>query len=83
MLLSQGWNDKDGRGIGAEDNKGGREPVKASRVKNDTVGLGIKGQKNIKEAVRETRSVQSAKEIRKRYEREKRIREEWIRYMHS
>ena len=83
VLLSQGWNDKDCQGIGAEDNKGRREPVKASRVKNDTVGLGIKGTKKVKEAIQEMKSVQSAKEIRKRYEKEKRIREQWIRYMHS
>jgi len=83
VLLSQGWNDKDRQGIGAEDNKGRREPVKASRVKNDTVGLGIKGKNKVKEAIQETKSVQSAKEIRKRYEKEKRIREQWIRYMHS
>ena len=83
VLLSQGWNDKGRHGIGADDNKGRREPVKASRVKNDTVGLGIKGKKNIKEAIRETKSVQSAKEIRERYETERRIKQEWIRYMHS
>ena len=83
VLLSQGWSDQERHGIGAEDNKGRREPVKASRVKNDTVGLGIKGKKNVKEAIQETKSIQSAKEIRKRYEKEKRIRQEWIRYMHS
>lgn len=83
VLLSQGWTDKDRHGIGAEDNKGRREPVKASRVKNDTVGLGIKGKKKVKEAIQETKSIQSAKEIRKRYEKEKRIREQWIQYMYS
>ena len=81
VLLSQGWSDTDRYGIGAEDNKGRREPVKASRVKNDTVGLGIKGKK-IKEAVREKRLIQSGKEIRRKYEEEKQWRKELMEYMH-
>jgi hypothetical protein len=75
VLYSQGWSDRDRHGIGAEDNKGRREPVKASRVKNDTVGLGIKGKK-VKEAIKKTKAFESAKEIRKAYERDKRIRKE-------
>ena len=83
VLLSQGWNDKDRYGIGAEDNKGRREPVKASRVKNDTVGLGIKGRKKTKEIVKEKKLVESGKEIRRRYEKEKQWRKEWMEYMHG
>jgi hypothetical protein len=82
VLLLQGWNDKDRYGIGAEDNKGRREPVKASRVKNDTVGLGIKDKK-VEEAVKEKKSIEGGKEIRARYEKEKRLRKEWMDYMHS
>jgi hypothetical protein len=73
VLLSQGWDDKDRYGIGAEDNKGRREPVKISRVKNDTVGIGIKGKK-IKEAIVEKKLIASGKDIRKRYEQEKQLR---------
>ena len=80
VLLSQGWNDKDRYGIGAEDNKGRREPVKISRVKNDTVGIGIKGKK-IKEAVVEKKLIESGKDIRRRYEKEKQLQKEWMEYM--
>lgn len=80
VLLSQGWNDKDRYGIGAEENKGRREPVKISRVNNDTVGIGIKGKK-IKEAVVEKKLIESGKDIRRRYEQEKQIRKEWMEYM--
>ena len=80
VLLSQGWNDKDRHGIGAEDNKGRREPIKISRVKNDTVGIGIKGKK-IKEAVVEKKLIESGKDIRRRYEKEKQLQKEWMEYM--
>jgi G-patch domain len=80
VLLSQGWNDKDSKGIGAADNKGRREPVKASRVKNDTVGLGIKVKKGQQEG-KEKKLIPSGKEIREAYERDKRIRKEWFEYM--
>ena len=82
VLLSQGWNDKDRHGIGAEDNKGRREPIKASRVKNDTVGLGIKGRK-VQEVVKEKKLIESGKDIRRRYEKEKQWRKEWMEYLHS
>jgi hypothetical protein len=82
VLYSQGWSDKDRHGLGAKDNKGRREPVKASRVKNDTVGLGIKG-KNVSAAIAEKKLIESGKEIREKYEREKRLRKEWMDYMHS
>jgi G-patch domain len=80
VLSSQGWDHKDRHGIGAADNKGRREPVKASRVKNDTVGLGIKADK-IKKAVEEKKLLESGKEIRERYEKEKQIRKELMDYM--
>jgi len=82
VLSSQGWNDKQRHGIGAEDNKGRREPVKASRIKNDTVGLGIKGKK-IKEADKEKKLIQSGKDIRVKYEKEKKLRKQWMEYMHA
>jgi hypothetical protein len=81
VLNSQGWSDKDRYGIGADDNKGRREPVKTSRVKNDTVGLGIKGEK-IKDAIAEKKLIESKKDIQKAYEREKEIRKELMDYMH-
>jgi hypothetical protein len=81
VLNSQGWSDKDRHGIGADDNKGRREPVKTSRVKNDTVGLGIKGKK-IKEAIAEKNLIESKMDIQKAYEREKQIRKELMDYMH-
>ena len=81
VLNSQGWSDKDRHGIGAEDNKGRREPVKASRVKNDTVGLGIKGKKDIEEAMEKAKAFESAEQIRKAYERDKRIRKELLDHM--
>src|SRR5947207_805041 len=80
VLLSQGWNDKDRHGIGAEHNKGRREPINISRVKNDTVGIGIKG-KEIKEAVAEKKLIESGKDIRRRYEKEKQLQKEWTEYM--
>ena len=49
-------------------------------MKNDTVGLGIKGKK-IKEAVIEKKLVESGKDIRRRYEKEKQTRKEWTEYM--
>jgi hypothetical protein len=80
VLLSQGWSEKDRHGLGAEENKGRREPVKVSRVKNDTVGLGIKESK-VKEVVKETRGMFSGKEIRRRYEREKKLQIALLDYM--
>jgi hypothetical protein len=77
VLNSQGWSDKERHGIGAEDNKGRREPVKTSRVKNDTVGLGIKERKDVEK----TKSFEGAKEIRRGYERDKRIRKELLDHM--
>ena len=82
VLLLQGWSDKDRHGIGSEDNKGRREPVKASRVKNDTVGLGIKGKK-IKEVKTEKKLIESGKDIRKAYEQEKQIRRDLMAYLNS
>ena len=82
VLLSQGWSDKQRHGIGAEDNKGRREPVKATRIKNDTVGLGIKGKK-AQEAVKEKKLIESGKDIRKAYEREKQIRKDILAYLNS
>ena len=82
MLYSQGWSDKERHGIGAEGNEGRREPVKASRVKNDTVGLGKKGKK-VKELVVEKKLIESGRDIKVRYEREKRIRKELMDYMRS
>jgi len=55
--------------------------VKASRVKNDTVGLGIKGKK-IKEAVEVKKDIASGKDIQKAYERDKQIRKELMEYMY-
>lgn len=81
VLLSQGWSEKDPYGIGAEDNKGRREPLKTGRVKNDTVGLGIKPSK-VKEVVEEKKLIESGKDIRIRYEREKRIRKELMEIVH-
>jgi len=81
VLSSQGWSDRDRHGIGAEGNEGRREPVKASRVKNDTVGLGIKGKK-IKEAVEVKKDIASGKDIQKAYERDKQIRKELMEYMY-
>jgi hypothetical protein len=84
VLYSQGWSVKEGHGIGAEGNEGRREPVKASRVKNDTVGLGIKGRKKGKESVLEKKKlVESGRDIKKRYEREQAIRKELMDYMRS
>jgi len=80
VLTLQGWSEKDRHGLGAEDNKGRREPVKASRVKNDTVGLGIKESK-VKEVVKETKGLISGKEIRRRYEREKKLHQALMKYM--
>jgi hypothetical protein len=80
VLNSQGWSDRERHGIGADDNKGRREPIKTSRVKNDTVGLGIKGKK-IEEAIVEKKLIQSGKDIQKAYEREKQIRKELMDYM--
>jgi hypothetical protein len=82
VLLSQGWSDKERHGIGAEDNKGRREPVKATRVKNDTVGLGIKAKK-VQETVKEKKLIESGKDIRKAYQREKQIRKDLLAYMNS
>ncbi|KAL1863334.1 hypothetical protein Plec18170_000168 [Paecilomyces lecythidis] len=65
-LESYGWDPDSRRGLGAPGREGIREPIK-SRVKNDTVGLGvkidpIKGKAAVKEA-----KVQklNAKEVRK------------------
>jgi G-patch domain len=80
VLHSQGWSEKDREGLGAEGNRGRREPVKPSRVKNDTVGLGIKKDK-VKEVARENRGMVSGKEIRRRYEREKTLHKALMEYM--
>jgi len=82
VLYSQGWSERERHGIGAQGNEGRREPVKASRVKNDTAGLGIKGKK-LKEAVVEKKLIESGRDIRERYEREQRIRKELMEYMRS
>ena len=80
VLTSQGWSENDRHGLGAENNKGRREPVKASRVKNDTVGLGIKEGK-VKEIAEETKRLRSGKEIRRRYERERKRHQALMEYM--
>lgn len=82
VLYSQGWSEKHRHGIGAEGNEGRREPVKASRVKNDTVGLGVK-EKKIKEAVIEKKLKEKGRDIRKRYEQDKMIRKELMDYFRS
>jgi hypothetical protein len=82
VLSSQGWSDKERHGIGAEDNKGRREPVKATRVKNDTVGLGIKGKK-VQQVIKEKKSIQSGKDIREAYEKEKYIRRDIMTYLNQ
>jgi len=80
VLASQGWSEKDREGLGAEGNRGRREPVKPSRVKNDTVGLGIKAGK-VKEVARENKGMASGKEIRRRHEREKKLHRALMEYM--
>ena len=80
VLTSQGWSENDRHGLGAENNKGRREPVKASRVKNDTVGLGIK-EGNVKEVAEETKRLMSGKEIRRQYERERKRHQALMEYM--
>jgi hypothetical protein len=82
VLSSQGWSDKERHGVGAEDNKGRREPVKATRVKNDTVGLGIKGKK-VQQVIKEKKSIQSGKDIREAYEKEKHIRRDIMTYLNQ
>ena len=51
-------------------------------MKNDTVGLGIKGRK-VQEVVKEKKLIESGKDIRRRYEKEKQWRKEWMEYLHS
>jgi G-patch domain len=80
VMSSQGWSEKSRNGIGAEDNKGRREPVKPSRVKNDTIGLGVKLKK--KEEVVRKKPIPSGKEIREDYERDKQLTKELMEYMH-
>ena len=82
VLYSQGWNEKARHGIGAEGNEGRREPVKASKIKNDTVGLGVKDKK-IKAVVIEKKLKEKGRDIRRRYEREKMIRKELMDYFRS
>lgn len=82
VLYSQGWSEKARHGIGAEGNEGRREPVKASKIKNDTAGLGVKD-KRIKEVVIEKKLKEKGRDIKKRYEREKMIRKELMDYFRS
>ena len=81
MLEAQGWSGpSQPGGLGAVGSEGIREPIKASKVKNDTIGLGHKVQPKQKKT--RTNVAVSGASIRKAYELEKSKRAHLLAYMH-
>ena len=81
MLEAQGWGGPlQPKGLGVVGSEGIREPIKASQVKNDTIGLGHKAQPKQKKTLRNV--AVSGASIRKSYELEKSKRAHLLAYMH-
>ncbi|OLL25502.1 hypothetical protein NEOLI_002153 [Neolecta irregularis DAH-3] len=78
-LETLGWTHLQERGLGVEGNQGPREPIKASRVKNDTIGLGVKRKKR---KTKEIKTMLPQGDIVKRYKREMEKRRALLHYMH-
>ena len=75
ILESQGWHALLPHGLGPEGREGRREPVKASRVKNDTIGLGSTLKPKSDGKFKKQQQKTSAKEIREMYKKEQEKRQ--------